>query len=106
MQLIVGLKIDKYKSLAECVKIVRKYHNYTIAELKKRIESHDYILCYSCTDDEGIKNIINCFDELTAIGTEVSLYELDHRPTTIELIRSRDRMYDEISQEIDMEDEA
>ena len=50
---------------------------------------------------QGVKRIIKCYDKLTAIETEVSLYELDHRLTTIEHIRNRDRMYDEISDEID-----
>ena len=41
---------------------------------------------------------------MTAIGTEVSLYELDHRPTTIEHVRNRDQMYDDISEEVDSEE--
>ena len=103
MQLIVGLKIDKYKSFAECAKIIRKFQNYSISDLKKRIELHDYVLCYACTDDVGIKKIISCYDQLIATGASISLYELDHRPTTIEFLRNRDRMYDEISKEIDLE---
>ncbi len=101
MPLIIGLKIDSYKSFAECAKIVRQFHNYSLSEIKQRVNNHDYVLCYPCTDDEGIKKIIKCYDKLTAIETKVSLYELDHRLTTIEHIRNRDRMYDEISDEID-----
>ena len=104
MHLIIGLKIESYKSFAECAKIIRQFHNYSFSELKKRVDGHDYILCYACTDDIGVKNVIKCYERLTAIGTEVSLYELDHRPTTIEHIRNRDRMYDEISSEIDSEE--
>lgn len=100
-QLIVGLKIETYKSFSECAKIIRQFHNYSFSELKKRIENHDYILCYDCTDAVGVKNIISCYDKLVELGTEVSLYELDHRPSTIELIRNRNHLYDEISDEID-----
>lgn len=104
MQLIIGLKIESYKSFAECAKVVRQFQNYSISELKKRIDEHDYILCYACTDDSGIKKVIKCYEELTAIGNDISLYELDHRLTTIELVRNRDQMYDEISNEIDDEE--
>lgn len=103
MKMIVGIKIDSYKSFADCAKIIRQFQDYSIAEIKKRVDNHDYVLCYSCSDDIGVKNIIHCYEELTAVGAKVSLFELDHRPTTIELIRNRDRMYDEISEEIDSE---
>ena len=36
--------------------------------------------------------------------TKVSLYELDDRPATIEMVRRRDQMYDQISSEIDAEE--
>lgn len=103
-QLIIGLKIDSYKSFAECAKIVRQFQNYSFAELKKRVDEKDYVLCYACTDDAGVKKVIKCYEVLTSVGTEVSLYELDHRSTTIERVRNRDRMYDDISSEIDDEE--
>ena len=103
-QLIIGLKIDAYTSFAECAKIVREFQNYSLAEIKQRMSNHDYVLCYACTDDVGVKKVIKCYDKLTAAGVEVSLYELDHRPTTIEHVRNRDRMYDDISEEIDSEE--
>lgn len=106
MQLIIGLKIESYKSFAECAKVVRQFENYGFSELKQRIEKHDYVLCYDAADDVGVKNIIKCYDMLTAIGATVSLYELDHRPTTIDLVRNRSRMYGGISAEIDAEDDV
>lgn len=102
-KLIIGLKIDECKSLAVCAKIVRQCQEYSISEIKRRIDSHDYVLCYSCTDDVGVKTVIKCYDNLVAEGVRVSLYELDHRATTIEKVRNRDRMYDGISAEIDSE---
>ena len=104
MQLIIGLKIDSYISFAECAKIIRQFENYSISEIKTRISNKDYVLCYPCTDDIGIKKLIKCYDELIAAGATASLYELDHRPTTIEFVRNRDHMYDAISDEIDAEE--
>ncbi|MDO4178515.1 MAG: hypothetical protein Q4D21_04915 [Phascolarctobacterium sp.] len=104
MQLIVGLKVDDYKSLAKCVKIIRKFQNYSISEIKNRIDNNDYILCYDCADDVGVKNVISCYNQLTDLGVKVSLFELDHRPTTIGMLQNRDCMYDEISKEIDSEE--
>lgn len=98
---IVGLKIEEYTSIAECAKIVRSFNNASIAEFKKCISTHSYVLCYSCTDDLGLKNIIACYEELVKSGAKVSLYELDHRPTTIELLRNRASMYKDIAEDID-----
>lgn len=99
--LIIGLKIESYKSFADCAKIIRRFQDYSFAEIKSKIQNHDYILCYACSDDIGVKNVISCYDQLTKVGTDVSLYELNNRPTTIDLIRNRDAMYDEISADID-----
>lgn len=98
---IIGLKLETYDSFAECVKIIRQYQNNSIADIKKRVDTHDYILCYPCVDAQGVKNVISCYEKLTSIGATVSLYELDHRLTTIELVRNRDRMYDEISADVE-----
>ena len=57
MQLIIGLKIDSYKSFAECAKIVRQFQNYSLSEIKRRVNDHDYVLCYACTDDVGVKKL-------------------------------------------------
>lgn len=104
MQLIIGLKIDAYKSLAVCAKIIRQFENYGLSELKKRIEEHDYILCYDSADDIGVKKVIQCYDQLVSAGVQVSLFELDHRPTTIELVRNLDQMFDEIAAEVETEE--
>lgn len=104
-ELIIGLKVEAYPSLAACAKIIRQFESYSLSELKKRLEDHDYILCYDSADNIGVKNVIQCYDQLVAAGAEVSLYELDHRPTTIELIRNLDQMFDEIDAEVEAEDE-
>lgn len=105
MDLIIGLKVDSYKSLAACAKIIRQFENYSLSELKTRIENHNYVLCYDSADDIGVKKVIRCYDQLIDAGAKVSLYELDHRPTTIELVRNLDQMYDEIGAEIEAEEE-
>lgn len=100
---IVGLKVDACKSFAASAKIIRQFENYSFAEIKRRMDQHDYVLCYDAVNAIGVKNVIRCYDKLTKSGAAVSLYELDHRPATIELVRNRDAMYDEISAEIDAE---
>lgn len=102
--LIIGLKIESYKSLADCVKVIRQFQNDSLSDIKAKIQNHDYILCYACSDDIGVKNVIRCYDQLIKTGATVTLYELDHRPTTIENVRNRDAMYDEISTEVDAEE--
>lgn len=103
-KLIIGLKVESYKSFADCVKVIRQFENYSLAEIKTRIQNHDYVLCYECSDDVGVKKIIRCYEQLTKLNVVTSLYELDNRLTTIENVRNRDTMYNEISDEIDAED--
>ncbi len=103
--LIVGLKIKSYSSFAVVVKIIKEYCNYPFSEIKARIDKNDYLLCFECADRFGVKKVISCYEKLTANNIEAVLYELDNRETTIERMKSRDKMYDGISDEIDTEDE-
>lgn len=104
-ELINGLKIASYDSIATVVKILRKYGDWSISEIKSRVENHEYILCFNCADRFGLKTILDCYEDLTAAGISVALYDLNHRETTIEIMRNRNNTYDEISAEIDAEDD-
>lgn len=106
MNLINGLKIDSYDSIAKVVKILRKYGDWSIADNKKCIENHDYILCYDCADEEGLEQIIKCYKELTSEKIDVSLYDTNHRPVTIQIMMNRLNMYHEIGEELQAEIDA
>lgn len=103
--LIVGLKVKSYTSFATVAKVIREYKECSFSEIKSKICKNEFLLCYDCSDRLGVKNIISCYEKLVVCNTEVALFELDNRETTIERMRNRDKTYDEISDEIDAEDE-
>lgn len=100
---LIGLKIEKYDSIAKCISILRKYENEPMSVLKKRILNGEYAISCEYTDDIGLKNIIKCYEELTAANMNVSIFELDGDQTTIELLYNLNETYDSISEEIDSE---
>ena len=105
MKDIVGLKIRPGDSLAKGISIVRKYKNAPIGEIKREIQENEYVLVYSRIDDRGLKQIIKCYKELTKAGLKAELFEGNDEPTTLELLMNLDNTYDEISDEIDAEDD-
>ena len=99
MDLINGLKIESYDSLANVIKILRKYGDWSISNIKQRIENHDYILCFKSGDEEGLEKIIKCYEDLTSENISVSLFDTNHRPVTIQIMKNRLNTYNEIAKE-------
>ena len=102
---IVGLKIGSSASLAKSISIIRKYQPVSMGEIKDKILTHEYVLVYSRINDKGVKDVIHCYEELVNADIPAELYEGNNEPTTIDLLKNLDKTYDEISVEIDAEDE-
>lgn len=103
----VGIKIPKGTPIAKCVPIIRKIDpSLSISDINHRISNDEYVLSYSYTDNDGVKNIISCYEQLTKLGIKPRLFEFDDEECDIELLKNLDNMYDEISDEIDAEMEA
>lgn len=103
--LIVGLKIKSYRSFAVVAKIIKEYQEYSYSDIKSKINNNELVLCYDCADRFGVKKIISCYEKLVANDVEVILFELDNRETSIEQLKIRSKTYDEISDEIDSDDD-
>ena len=103
----VGIKIPKGTSIAKCVPIIRKIDpSLSISVINSRINNDEYVLSYDYTDNDGVKNIIFCYEQLTSLGIQPRLFELDDEECDIEILKNLDNMYDEISAEVDAEIEA
>lgn len=59
-----GLIIDKYPSIAVVVKVLRKYTNDSILDIKNHVENGEFALSCRSVDDAGIKMLIKCANEL------------------------------------------
>jgi len=100
----VGIKIPKGTSIAKCVSIIKKIEpSLSISDINSRINNNEYVLSYDYTDNDGIKKIISCYEQLINLGINPTLFELDDEECSIELIKNLDNMYDEISDEINAE---
>lgn len=98
----ISIKIPNNASIAKAASIVRAIDPLSISEISRRIKNSEYLLSYKYTNDTGVKNIIQCYNEFTKIGITPSLFEHD-RPTTIVFLNNLMNTYQEISDEIDAE---
>ena len=101
----ISIKIPNDASIAKAASIVRAIEPLPISEISRRIKNSEYLLSYKYTSDDGVKNIIHCYNEFTKIGITPSLFEHDC-PTTIVFLNNLRKTYQEISDEIDAEMEA
>ena len=104
----VGLKVKGYKSLANCISIIRKYRSGSMGEIKTAVQNDEYVLLFDYDDSDGVKKIISCCKELRRAQVDVQLYEMDDEPTTLKFMENLNDTYDEIDAEVDaeMENEA
>lgn len=102
MSNIIGLKINTNLVTAKSISIIRKYAPLSIAEIRNRIASNEYILSYDYTDDAGLSILIKCFNELSSANIDAELYEHD-RKCTISFLNNLCVLYDDISKQIDDE---
>lgn len=99
---LIGIKIVKYESFAELIKILRKYNKGSISEIKSQIQNDEYVAFCDYVDDAGIKMIKELYKELREKNVKVQLYE-HGRPTDINLLYNLSNTYAEISTEVDAE---
>lgn len=103
----VSIKIPAGSPIAKCVSVIRKIEpSLSMSDISSRINNNEYVLSYEYTDGSGVKKIIKCYDELTKLGIQPTLFELDDEECDIKQIKNLNNMYDEISDEIDAEMEA
>ena len=103
----VGIKIPKGTPIAKCVQIIRTIDSsLSISDINSRINNDEYVLSYDYTDNDGVKNIISCYEQLIKLGIKPRLFELDDEECDIDMLKNLDNMYDEISDEIDVEMDA
>lgn len=99
---IIGIKINKYNSFTDIVKVIRKYDKSSMSEIKDRVQNRDYVLYCDYIDSEGLEIIIKAYIELTEKGIGVELYE-HGRATDIQLLYNLLNTYEDIEMETDAE---
>lgn len=84
----VGLKIITDTVSVELIKIVKKYRDGSIGEIKEDILNGNYVLsCAYSGDFERFNDIIKCYYEVSELGYSVELYE-HNRKNSIDFFKN------------------
>jgi len=95
---LVGIKIIDSHEIPKCIKIVRKYCDLSISEIKDAITNDNYVFVCDYIDEAQIKLIIALYEELCANNVSVELYE-HNRVTDIDFLKNLVETYEEINQQ-------
>lgn len=71
----VGIVIDQYPSVAAVVKIMRKYTNDSMLDIRNHLSRNEYIMSCNVIDIPGVRKIIKCINELKKNKITVKIYE-------------------------------
>lgn len=97
-----GFKITSQSSIVCIVEIVRKYKDFSIADIKSRVDNDDYIFACDAVDDVGCKAMLKCIKELNKAKVTTQLYEYDEA-MDLQLLKNWVGTCREISYEVDAE---
>lgn len=95
----IGIKIKSNNKIAKCISSMRKYTNLSISEIKDKIMNNEYVMLCGYTDEDGIKNIVKAYKEITTLGVDAVIYEHE-RVTTVEFLMNLIGMYGDIERDI------
>ncbi len=103
----IGIKLADNIFSANCAKILKKYRNIPISEMKKIVENGDLLMTCDYIDGVGIKQILSLYDELSNNGFKCILFE-DNEETTLKFLNNLVKQYREIEYQVneEMEREA
>lgn len=95
----ICLKVKSNDKIAKSISIIRKYTNLSIGEIKAKIINDEYVMACGYTDEDGIKNIVKAYKEVTSLGVDVVIYEHD-RVTTVDFIMNLINMYNDFERDM------
>lgn len=100
-----GFKITSQSSIAGIVKIVRKYKDYSIADIKSRVDNNEYVFTCNSVDEDECKIMLKCIKELNKAKITTQLYEIYEydRAIDLQLLKNWLGTCREISHEVDAE---
>lgn len=104
---IIGIKLSERTFTASIAKIVRKYRDISISEVKRIVLSNDYLISCDYIDAAGIIKILNLQRDLENNGVSSVIYEHDS-VSSVEFLLNLLVSYEETAKqiEIDMNNEA
>lgn len=104
---IIGLKLSECKFSAACAKVLRKYRDISISEIKNIIMNNDYLMYCDYIDAAGIKVILELYYDFSKEDILSVIYEHD-TITSVDFLNNLLKSYEETVHqvELDMHNEA
>ena len=102
MNSTIGIKIIGNVVTAKALMIIKKYYKDEIplSEIKKKIESNDYVAVCDYVDRKGIEEILKLNEKLNQENLRCEFYEHDEI-TTIEFLNNLIESYYETEKQIE-----
>ncbi|MCF0132192.1 MAG: hypothetical protein HUJ71_10670 [Pseudobutyrivibrio sp.] len=97
-----GFKITGQTSIANVVKIVRKYKDLSISDIKGKIDNDEYIFACDTVDEEACALMFNCISDLNESKISTQLYERD-KAIDLQLLINWLESSQKVSAEVDAE---
>lgn len=99
---LIGIKAAKNDFNAAIAKIVRKYRDMSLSEIKKIVLEGNYLYECDYVDEQGIKVILSIDSELNKSGIATVIYEHD-RITDREFLNNLLGSYAETAEQVEEE---
>lgn len=96
---MIGIKLAEREFSAACAKIVRKYRDIAISDIKSLVLNGDHLMTCDNIDPEGIRSILDLHFELKNDDLNSMIYE-DDEIATIELLNNRLDSYAETARQV------
>ncbi len=95
---LIGIKIKDKDKAVDCIKILRKFSEMSVGEIKEKIQSGDFVFECSYTDSDGLAQVISLYREFSAAEIEAEIFE-HGRLTDIDFLENLLNTYKEIDEE-------
>ena len=99
----VGIVIDQYPSVAAVVRIMRKYTNDSMMDIRNHMSRNEYVMSCDSIDTAEVRKLIKCIEELKKNKITVKIIE---RGEEIELQYLKNWVRSSRESEIQVEAEA
>lgn len=97
---IAGIKLSEKNFNASCAKIVRKYRDISISDIKKLVLNNDHLFTCSSIDPDGISTILKIYYDFCNENIQSLIYE-NNRITSIELLNNWLESHEETSRQVE-----